>query len=204
VTGAQGIDFLHQPDLGEAPELAAAKVHALLTDPVVSSDRSSRTFEVSHSLLGRLDLTHHRLPPPPMDRLIVTVSHPIVADDVGEFVSGVLFRQAHDVIPSPVDEGIAYFGSEWVEENIVGHDPPPTDARAELAFSPPRAHAPYLLEFWCGGESEVRCTGTDGSENRSTGPINVVLFSGTTDITYTLDSDQYWWFRRCAIRWLSE
>jgi hypothetical protein len=65
-------------------------------------------------------LTLHRLPHPPIDRLIISVTQPIVIDRDGEFVGGVLFRQAHDVIPTPVDEGIAYFGTEWFEENTAG------------------------------------------------------------------------------------
>jgi hypothetical protein len=119
--------------------------------------------------------------------------------DEGRFVAGVLFRRAHDVVPSGSGDGAATFGAQ--QEDYFSS--PLSGAVAQFKLSPPRANKRYLLEYGCFGDS-VRCKGSDGSSQQSNGPFAIVLFSTTSSVTYTLDSSEYWWFRRCRVRWLAD
>jgi hypothetical protein len=194
-------DFTHLPQ-DPVPELSIETAGALLLDRAVSASGGSATVRVDASLTSKLDLARYVRIPTPLDDLVVSVSHPVVTDD-GKFVAGVLFRRAHDVVPSGSGDGAATFGSEHYEDNFSTTGPPLPGAVAQFQFSAPRANKRYLLEYGCFGDS-VRCKGSDGSSQQSNGPFAVVLFSTASSVLYTLDSSKYWWFRRCRIRWIAD
>jgi hypothetical protein len=195
-------DFTHLPEGHSAPELSIETVRALLLDRAVSVSGGSATVRVNAALTSTIDLARYVRIATPLDELTVSVSHPVVTD-AGKFVAGILFRRAHEVVPSGLGDGAATFGVQHYQDNFVTTDPPLAGARAELQFSPPRANKRYLLEFGCFGDS-VRCKGSDGTSQQSAGPFAVVLFSSASSVTFTLDSTAYWWFRRCKVRWLPD
>jgi hypothetical protein len=194
-------DFTHLPEARPVPELSVETVRALLLDRAVSASGGSASVRVDATLTSKLDLARYLRIPTPLDDLVVSISHPVVTDEE-KFVAGVLFRRAHDVVPSGIGDGAATFGQQF-EDNSNTMGPPLSGAVAQFHFSPPRANKRYLLEYSCFGDS-VRCKGSDGSSQQSSGPFAVVLFSTTSSVTYTLDSSEYWWFRRCRVRWLAD
>ena len=194
-------DFTHLPLARPGPELSIETVRALLLDRAVSASGGSATVRVDGALTSKIDLARYGRISTPLDDLVLSVSHPVVTDE-GKFVAGVLFRRAHDVVPSGAGDGAATFGSQH-EDNFSTTSPPLAGAVAQLQFSPPRANKRYLLEYGCFGDS-MRCKGSDGSSQQSSGPFAVVLFSTTSSVIYTLDSSEYWWFRRCRVRWLAD
>jgi hypothetical protein len=199
---ARPYDFTYLPQAPPVPELSIATARALLLDRAVSATGGSATVRVDASVTSKLDLAHHVRIPTPLDDLVVSVSHPVVTDE-GLFVAGVLFRRAHDVVPSASGDGAARFGSEHVDDTFSATGPPLPGAVAQFEFSPPRANKRYLLEYACFGDS-VRCKGSDGSSHQSNGPFAVVLFSTASSVTYTLNSSEHWWFRSCRIRWVAD
>jgi hypothetical protein len=188
--------FLPRP--GRAPRLQPNLVHALLGDSSLPTPRGMMTLKVDNPLISRFDLTR-RILSAPIDSLIVSVSKP-VGIHVGQYVAGVSFRAPHDVLPS-TDDGIAIFGDAGIVEDHWWHGQPFDGAHAEFEFWPPRPGR-YLLEFFCEGDGSIQCTGTDSSSLTSNNSFAVVL-SANGNITYTLTSPNYWWFRRCAVQWLS-
>ena len=117
-------------------------------------------------------------------------------------MAGVLFRRAHDVVPSSAGLGQAVFGREFFQDEVLLHDPPFPGAVTEVEFSPPRAQARYLFEFWCRGD-DIGVQGSDGVSLQTNGSFSVVFSSGATSVTYTIGSPTFWHFFGCRMSWLS-
>jgi hypothetical protein len=136
-----------------------------------------------------------------LDKLTVTVSAPLVIDRA-KFVAGVLFRRAHDVVPSWTGTGQAVFGAEHFEDGLPVQDPPFDGAVTEVEFSPPRPQTRYLIEFLCSGDS-INIQSSDGVVLQANGPSSVVYHSTNGSVTYSISSPGLWHFFGCTISWLS-
>ena len=180
------------------PFLDETTAGALLQSAAVRRRRTRQAWAIGREELE--DLGDLIVIPTPLDRAEASVTKPIVKDD-DEMVLGVLFRFAHDVVPSSTGDGSAIFGRDRFEDNLAFWDPPLPGAVAEVEFVPPRADARYLIEFWCIG-TQITVSGSDGANHTADNAISLVLYASRSRVHYVLSSPNKWTFRSCTISWL--